>query len=345
MQPANSTFSGLGTTIFEVMSRLAEKHGAVNLGQGFPDEGFPDDVLERAAAETVTGWNQYPSTMGVPELRRAVADHGRRFYDLDLDWTSEVLVTSGATEALASAILGLVDPGDEVVMFQPLYDSYVPIVERGGGVPRFVDLHPPAWTFDREALAAAFSPRTKAVVLNDPLNPAAKVFGAEELALLAELVVEHDAYVICDEVYEHLVFDDRPHVPLMTLPGMRDRCVKIGSAGKTFSLTGWKVGYLSAAPGLLGPIARAHQFLTYTTPPNLQQAVAYGLGKDDAYFAGLTASMQGRRDTLTAGLADIGIAALPCAGTYFLNIDLEQLGWGDGDRAFCEWLVEVVGVA
>jgi len=284
MRSANPTLSGLGTTIFEVMSRLAEQHRAVNLGQGFPDEGFPPDVLEKAAHEVVHGWNQYPSTMGVPELRQAVARHAGRFYELDVDWQRETMVTSGATEALAATLLGLLEPGDEVVVFQPLYDCYLPMIRRGGGEARFVNLRLPDWSVDPEELRAAFSPRTKAVLLNDPLNPAAKVWTHAELTGLAALVEEFDAYVVCDEVYEHLVFDGARHVPLITLPGMRERCVKIGSAGKTFSLTGWKVGYVTAAPHLLQPIAKAHQFLTYTTPPNLQRAVAYGLDKDDAYF-------------------------------------------------------------
>jgi aspartate/methionine/tyrosine aminotransferase len=345
MKSANSSLSALGTTIFEVMSRLADEHRAVNLGQGFPDEGYPADVLERAAQETLHGWNQYPSTMGVPELRQAVAEHGGRFYDLDVDWRREVMVTSGATEALAASLLGLIEPGDEVVVFQPLYDSYLPMIRRGGGVPRFVDLRPPDWSFDPAELRAAFSPRTKLVLLNDPLNPAAKVWSADELAQVAALVAEFDAYAVCDEVYEHVVFDGARHVPLMTLPGMRNRCVKIGSAGKTFSLTGWKVGYITASPDVLAPIAKAHQFLTYTTPPNLQQAVAYGLGMDDSYFAGLSELMASRRDLLASGLQGLGFEVLACGGTYFLDVDISGLGWDGTDADFCQWLVKEAGVA
>ena len=359
MKPANASLSGLGTTIFEVMSRLAEEHRAVNLGQGFPDEGFPLDVLERAATETVHGWNQYPSMMGVPELRQAVAEHGRRFYGLDVDWARETMVTSGATEALAASLLGLIEPGDEVVVFQPLYDCYLPMIRRGGGVARFVNLHPPAWSLDPDELRAAFSPRTKLVLVNDPQNPAAKVWSRDELTSVAELAAEYDAYLVCDEVYEHVVFDGRPHVPLITLPGMRERCVKIGSAGKTFSLTGWKIGYVTAAPELLQPIAKAHQFLTYTSPPNLQRAVAYGLGKGDEYFAGLASFMEGRRDVLAEGLRGLGLPPLECQGTYFLNVDLGDVDFGsvdlgaaagslgfDGDDAeLCQWLVREVGVA
>jgi aspartate/methionine/tyrosine aminotransferase len=345
MKPANSMLSGLGTTIFEVMSRLAEQHQATNLGQGFPDEGFPHDVLERAAHETLHGWNQYPSTMGVPELRRAVAEHAGRFYDLDVDWQRETMVTSGATEALAASMLGLLEPGDEVVVFQPLYDCYLPMIRRGGAIARFVNLHLPDWSVDPTELRAAFSPRTKLVLINDPLNPAAKVWSADELRLVADLACEFDAYVVCDEVYEHLVFDGARHIPIMTLPGMRDRTVKIGSAGKTFSLTGWKVGYITAAPQLLQPIAKAHQFLTYTTPPNLQQAVAYGLGKDESYFSELAGFMAGRRDLLANGLKQLGLPVLPCQGTYFLNVDIGPLGFDGTDADFCQWLVKEVRVA
>ncbi|WP_029007815.1 aminotransferase [Azospirillum halopraeferens] len=335
----------LPVTIFEVMSRLSEEHGAINLGQGFPDDRGPADVLEAAAAALLEGWNQYPSMMGTPELRRAVAEHGRRFYGLDLDWKTETMVTSGATEALTACLLGLIEPGDEVVLFQPMYDSYLPIVRLAGGVPRFVTLTGPDWSFSRADLEAAFSAKTKLVVINDPLNPAAKVYTRAELELLAEFVLRFDAYAVCDEVYEHIVFDGRAHIPLMTLPGMRERCLKIGSAGKTFSLTGWKVGYVSAAPHLLQPVAKAHQFLTFTTPPNLQTAVAYGLGKDDAYFAGLAATLGAKRDRLSAGLAAAGLEVLPSAGTYFVTADIRATGFDGDDRAFCRWLTAEAGVA
>jgi len=355
VKSANRTLSAVGTTIFEVMSRLAEQHGAVNLGQGFPDEGYPHDVLEAAARATLEGWNQYPSTMGTPSLRQAVAAHGKRFYGLDVDWQREVLVTSGATEALASTLLGLLEPGDEVVVFQPLYDCYLPMIRRGGAVARFVNLRLPDWSIDPDELRAAFSARTKAVLVNNPQNPAAKVWSRDELALVAELALEFDAYVICDEVYEHLTFDGAAHIPLITLEGMRDRAVKIGSAGKTFSLTGWKIGYLTAAPEVLAPIAKAHQFVTYTSAPNLQEAVAYGLGKDDGYFQGLVELLGARRDKLSSGLAALGWPVLDCQGTYFVCADIGGLGWtpaaddpnrdGPLDAAFCQWLVREVGVA
>lgn len=345
MKPANTVLSGLGTTIFEVMSGLARQHEAVNLGQGFPDEGAPEDVIEAAVEATRTGNNQYPSMMGTPELRQAVAAHEMRFYGLEVDWQREVMVTSGATEALAASLFGLLDPGDEVVLFQPLYDAYAPLVRRAGGVPRFVTLTAPDWTITRPALEAAFSHKTKAVLLNNPLNPAARVFSLSELELVAEFVRAFDCAAICDEVYEHLTFDGRRHIPLITLDGMRERCLKIGSAGKTFSLTGWKVGYVTAAPALLAPVAKAHQFLTFTTPPNLQNAIAYGLLKDDAYFAGLGAAMQAKRDRLAGALRDLGLTVLDSQGTYFLNLDIAPLGWNGDDVSFAKHLVEVAGLA
>ncbi|NUB28387.1 aminotransferase [Azospirillum brasilense] len=334
----------LPVTIFEVMSRLSDEHKAINLGQGFPDERGPADVLDVAAKAILEGWNQYPPMMGTPELRQALAGHGKRFYGLDIDWKTEVLVTSGATEALTASLLGLIEPGDEVVLFQPMYDSYLPIVRLAGGVPRFVSLKAPDWSFTRADLEAAFSPKTKLVLINDPLNPAAKVFSRAELELLAEFVQRFDSFAVCDEVYEHIVFDGGRHIPLMTLPGMRDRCLKIGSAGKTFSLTGWKVGYVTGAPHLLQPVAKAHQYITFTTPPNLQAAVAYGLGKDDAYFAGLAGGLQAKRDRLADGLRAVGFNVLPSAGTYFVVADVSPFGFDGNDEDFCRRLTVEAGV-
>ena len=345
MKPANSVLSGYGTTIFEVMSRLAAAHGAVNLGQGFPEGLEPADVLDVAAQAVSEGPHQYPSMMGITALRQAVAAHSRRFYGLDVDWEREVMVTSGATEALADCLLGLIEPGDEVVLLEPLYDSYLPIVRRAGGIPRTVRLEPPHWELPREALAAAFSDRTKLILLNSPMNPAGKVFDADELAFIAELVLRHDTYAVCDEVYEHILFDGRRHVPLMTLPGMRERTLRIGSAGKTFSLTGWKIGYVTAAPALLQPVAKCHQFITFTTPPNLQAAVAYGLGKDDGYFQVLADGLQVRRDRLAEGLRAIGFATLDCQGTYFLTTDVRPLGIVEPDADFCRRITVEAGVA
>lgn len=345
MKPGNSTFSALGTTIFEVMSRLADQHKAINLGQGFPDGNGPPDIVEAAAGYLTRGWNQYPPMPGLPALRQALAAHNARFYGLTVDWATETTVTSGATEALAACLFGLLETGDEVVLFQPLYDSYAPIIRRAGAIPRFVSLKAPDWTFTEADLEAVFSEKTKLVLINNPQNPAGKVWTLDELTLLSRFAIRHDAMALCDEVYEHLVFDGRRHIPLMTLPGMRDRTLRIGSAGKTFSLTGWKVGYVTGPAPLLAPVIKAHQFLTFTTPPNLQHAVALGLNKDDAYFAGLADDMARRRDLLTAGLQAAGLVVLPCAGTYFLTVDLAASGIAMDDRAFCQHLTEKVGVA
>lgn len=344
MKPANSVFSDLGTTVFEVMSRLAIEHKSINLGQGFPGVDGPEDVRRIAAEATVDGSNQYPPMMGLPELRQAIADHSKRFYGLDVDWQTETMVTSGATEALASCLFGLLDPGDEAVLIEPLYDSYLPIVRRAGATPKLVRLEPPDWRLDQEALAAAFSDRTKLILLNSPMNPASKVFDDDDLAFIAELVVAHDAYAVCDEVYEHLLFDNRRHVPLMTFPGMRERALRIGSAGKIFSLTGWKVGWVVAAPETLATVAKAHQFLTFTTPPNLQRAVAQGMAKDDAYFANLAGGMERSRDLLTAGLADLGFGVIESAGTYFVSADFRPLGFDGDDVEFCRYITIDAGV-
>lgn len=335
----NRVFSDLPVSVFEVMSRLAREQDAVNLGQGFPDDPGPRDVREKAAEAVVSGWNQYPPMLGLPELRRAVALHYRHWQGVELDPESEIMITSGATEALAGALLALIEPGDEVVLFQPLYDAYLPLVKRAGGVPRFVRLEPPHWRFTEEMLRAAFGPRTRVVLFNNPLNPTGTVFPREDLALLAGFCAEHDAIAVCDEVWEHVVFDGRRHVPLIALPGMRERCVKIGSAGKIFSLTGWKVGFVCAAPEILRVLAKAHQFITFTTPPNLQAAVAYGLGKADGHFEEMRADFQRSRDRFAAGLTRLGFPVLETQGSYFLNVDLSPLGLNEDDESFCKRLV------
>jgi len=340
----NPIFADLPTTVFEVMSRLARETGAVNLGQGFPDDPGPEDVRRKAADAVMTGWNQYPPMMGLPELRQAVAAHYGHHQGLALDPDTEIMVTSGATEALAGALMALIRPGDEVVLFQPMYDAYLPLVLRAGGVPRFVRLEPPHWRFDAAMLAQAFSPRTRVVLFNNPLNPAGTVCPAEDLALLARFCVSHDVIAVCDEVWEHVVFDGLAHRPLMAEPGMRERTVKIGSAGKIFSLTGWKVGFVCADAALLRVLAKAHQFLTFTTPPNLQAAVAYGLAKDDDYFSGMRSAFQRSRDRFATGLAERGFAVLPSSASYFINVDIAPLGETD-DVAFCQRLVREQGVA
>jgi aspartate/methionine/tyrosine aminotransferase len=340
----NPIFSTLPTTIFETMSRLAREHQAVNLGQGFPDDPGPEDVRRKAAQAVLEGWNQYPPMMGLPELRQATARHFQHWQGLALDPESEVMVTSGATEAIAGALMAILTPGDEVVLFEPMYDAYLPLVQRAGGVPKFVTLTPPAFGLSEEALAKAFSPKTRAVLFNNPLNPTATIFSEADLDLLAQFCVRHDAIAICDDVWEHVVFDGHRHRPLMSRPGMRERTVKISSAGKIFSVTGWKVGMVMAAPELMRGLAKAHQYITFTTPPNLQAAVAYGLSKDDAYFEGMRADFQRSRDRFAGGLRDLGFSVLPSAGTYFLNVDIGPLGESD-DSAFCQRLVAEHGVA
>jgi aspartate/methionine/tyrosine aminotransferase len=340
----NPIFANIETSVFEVMSRLARETGAVNLGQGFPDDPGPEDVRRKAAEAVVEGWNQYPPMMGIPELRSAVAAHYRHWQGVELDPEAEVMVTSGATEALAGALLALIEPGDEVVLFEPMYDAYLPLVRRAGGVPRFVTLQPPHFRLTEEALAKAFSPKTKVALFNNPLNPTATIFSDDDLALLADFCIRFDAVALCDEVWEHVVFDGRRHKPLIAVPGMRERTVKVGSAGKIFNLTGWKVGFVCAAPPLMRVLAKAHQFITFTTPPNLQAAVAYGLSKDDAHFEAMRADFARSRDRFTAGLTGLGFAVIPSQATYFLNIDIAPLGETD-DVAFAKRLVLDHGVA
>ena len=340
----NPIFADLPTTVFETMSRLARETGAVNLGQGFPDDPGPLDVRRKAADAVLDGSNQYPPMMGIPELREAVSRHYAHWQATRFDPETEIMVTSGATEALAGALLALIRPGDQVVLFEPMYDAYLPLVRRAGGVPRFVTLKPPEFRLTEEALAAAFSEKTRVVLFNDPLNPAATIASPADLELLARFCIRHDAVAVCDEVWEHVVFDGARHVPLISVPGMRDRTVKIGSAGKIFNLTGWKVGFVCACPAILRVLAKAHQFFTFTTPPNLQVAVAYGLGKDDAHFEALRTDLARSRDRLASGLRVLGFSVLPSAGTYFLNLDIAPLGEAD-DAAFCERLVREHGVA
>ena len=341
---ANAVFESCETSIFEIMSRLAEAHGAINLGQGFPEGLEPAELIEAGVEALRKGPHQYPPMMGLPALRRAVAENARRFFGLEADWESEVLITSGATEALCDAFLGLLNPGDEVILFEPVYDSYGPIIRRAGAVPVPVALEPPHWDLPREKLLAALSPRTRAIVVNSPMNPIGKVFRADEIRLLADCLLSHDLIAICDEVYEHIVFDGRRHASLFSLPDVRDRVVRIGSAGKTFSVTGWKVGYVMADARLLTPITRAHQFVTFTTPPALQAAVAFGLQMPDLYFAELKAKLAARRDCLIAGLRDIGFEARPAPGAYFAMAAFGGLDHEGDDLAFCRRLTVEAGV-
>ncbi len=340
---ANPVFAALGTTIFTAMSALAVEHKAVNLGQGFPDLDGPEEVRAVAARALSEGPNQYPPMRGTMELRRALSKHARDFYRLDYDPEHEVLVTSGATEALAGAIFGLVGPGDEILLFEPYYDSYRPIAEAAGAVVKTVALQAPDWRLTDDVLAA-ITPRTRAILLNTPVNPVGRVFDAEEMRALASVLATSNAVAICDEVYEHLTYDGRPHVPLATLPGMRERCVRIGSAGKIFSLTGWKVGWVEGPRALVDVIANVHQFLTFTTPGALQLGVAHGLAHQMDFPMALAARLEENRDLLARGLSGLGFDVLPAEGTYFLTARIDGLT-NEKDRAFCERMVREGGVA
>ena len=331
-------------SIFERMSGLARAHGAINLGQGFPDYGWRPELLERAAHALVEGSNQYPPMRGLPELRASVAAHYRRHQGLDIG-PDGVVVTSGASEALAAAILALVRPGDVVAMFEPMYDLYLPIVARAGGVARVVRLQPPDWALTPELVAQAFvAPAPRLVILNNPHNPTAALWDAAALAPLAAACVAADALALADEVWEHVVFDARVFTPLIALPGMAERTIKVGSAGKIFALTGWKVGWAAATPELAERVAAMHQYLSFTTAPNLQAAVAWGLEQDD-WLPPMVANFAAGRDALAAALDAEGFATLPAAGTYFLNVDLTASGAVPDDLAFCLRAVEAHGVA
>jgi len=340
----NPLYEQMKTSVFERMSALAAQHGAVNLGQGFPDFGWPDEILEAAARAVKEGSNQYAPSRGTPALRAAVAAHYHRHYGLDLA-AEHVCVTSGATEALGAAILATIAPGDEVIIFTPAYDSYAPMIRRGGGIPREVALKPPGWRIDPAELEAAVGARTRAILFNNPHNPAGRLFERQELETVAEVAREHDLIVISDEVWEHIVLDGQRFTPLSSLPGMAERTIKIGSAGKIFSLTGWKVGWMVAAPEQAAVVARAHQFLTFCTAPNLQSAVAFGLDEGDAWIEPMKARFARARDKMTAGLRDAGFTVLDAASTYFLCVDLKASGIDLDDESFALAAVERAGVA
>jgi len=337
-------YAAMAPTIFEHMSGLARAHDAINLGQGFPDEPPRPDMIAAAARALAEKSNQYPPAFGLPELRDAICGFYARRQGLALS-RERVIVTSGATEALAAAILAFVAPGDEVILFQPAYDSYAPMVRRAGGVPVSIALAPPDWRYDAGGLAAAITPRTRVLILNDPLNPAGTVASEAELAMIADACVRHDLVAICDEVWEDVRFDGAPHRSLLSFPGMADRAVKIGSAGKIFGLTGWKTGWLCAAPAMATALGRAHQFLTFTTPPALQWAVAEGLDRPDAWFAVQREGWAASRRRLGDALAATGFTVLPNAATWFLCIDLAASGIDLSDREFSERAVREAGVA
>jgi N-succinyldiaminopimelate aminotransferase len=340
--PLVPRLQGLGTTIFAEMSALALETGSINLGQGFPDVDGPD-VIKQAAVDAIwAGRNQYPPGIGVPELRLAIAEHQRRFYNLELDPDSEVLVTAGATEAVAAAMLAMVDAGDEVIALEPYYDSYVASIVMAGGVRVPVTLHAPDFRLDVERLRAAVTSRTRLILLNSPHNPTGTVLTRDELEAVASVAIEHDLYVVTDEVYEHLVYDGE-HVPIAGLPGMWERTLTISSAGKTFALTGWKVGWVSGPSALVAAVRTTKQFLTYVNGAPFQPAVAVGLGLDDSFYATLSGDLRRKRDLLCAGLASVGFSVFKPAGTYFVTTDVRPLGYDDG-VTFCRDLPKRAGV-
>ncbi|WP_428261272.1 methionine aminotransferase [Haliangium sp.] len=338
-----SRLQGFGTTIFAEMTRLAIEHDAVNLGQGFPDFDGPDFVKEAAVRAIQEGHNQYCRSAGLPALTQAIAEHQRRFWQLDYDPDSEITVYGGATEAIFATLQALCEVGDEVVLFEPYYDSYLASVAMAGAVPRLVKLRSPDFAYDPAQLEAAISAKTRVVLVNSPHNPTGKVYCREELVHLAELCVRHDLIAVTDEVYEHLVFDGE-HIPLATLPGMRERTVQISSLGKSFSFTGWKIGHTCAAPALTRALRSAHQFITFCNSTPFQVAAAEAYRAPASYFTSLEATYRARRDRLCQGLAEVGFDVLTPAGTYFIQTDIRALGYDD-DAAFCRMLPEKVGVA
>ena len=340
----NPLYEQMQTSVFERMSSLAAKYNAVNLGQGFPDFGWPDEILDAAARAVKEGSNQYAPSRGVMALREAVAAHYRRHQGLDVT-ADQVCVTSGATEALGAAILATVSPGDEFIIFTPAYDSYAPMIRRAGATPVEIALKPPAWRIDRADIEAAITPKTRAMIFNNPHNPAGRLFDAGELQVIADLAQAHDLTVIADEVWEQIVLDGQRFTSLASLPGMATRTIKIGSAGKIFSLTGWKVGWMVAPGELAGTVSRAHQFLTFSTAPNLQAAVAFGLDEGDAWLDPMRARFERARDRMTEGLRAEGFTVLDAAATYFLCVDLHASGVAMDDEAFAAAAVEQAGVA
>ncbi len=334
-----------GTTIFSEINTLAAQHGAINLGQGRPDFDAPVNIIEEAVKALQSGQhNQYPPGIGAPEFRRGIANHASKVYGLDVDPDRGVVATAGATEAIFASILGLVDPGDEVIVIEPYFDSYVPNLLMAGATPVFVPLHPPEWTLDPDELKAAFSPRTRAVLWNSPQNPTGRVFSVEEMTVLANLCIEHDVLVISDEVYEHLVFEPARHIPIASLPGMFERTVTASSLGKSYSVTGWKVGWVYGPPELVAGVMRAHQFVTFAVHHPSQLAGAYALAQPGTYYEELQAMYTVKRDLMMEALTGAGIKAKTPEGTYFVMGDFSDIFDGD-DLAFTQHLITEIGVA
>jgi N-succinyldiaminopimelate aminotransferase len=335
---------GFGTTIFAEMSQLAVATNSVNLGQGFPDTDGPREVLDAAIAAINGGLNQYPPGPGMAVLRTAIAQHQQRFYGLHYDPESEILVTAGATEALAGTLLGLLDTGDEVVTLEPMFDSYAPCIAMAGAVTKPVTIRPPRYGLDPDDLRAAITPKTKLILFNTPHNPTGRVFTRDEVQLIADVAIEHDLLVVTDEVYEHLVFDGVEHLSLAALPGMRERTLVISSGGKTFNTTGWKIGWICGPAAIVAAARTAKQFLTYVNGGPFQPAIAVGLGLPDSFYAALAADLQAKRDRLMPGLIEAGFTVFPTSASYFVTVDIRPLQ-PDGDgMAFCRALPHRVGV-
>jgi len=340
----NPLYEQMKTSVFERMSNLAVERGAVNLGQGFPDFGWPEEILDAAAKAVKEGSNQYPPSRGIMPLREAVAAHYNRHQGLSLT-AEHVCVTSGATEAIGATILAAVQPGDEVILLTPAYDCYAPMVRSAGAIVREVALQPPGWRIDAATIEAAIGSKTRAIIFNNPHNPAGRMFEREELETLASIAREHDLIVIADEVWEHIVLGGQPFVPFASLPGMAKRTIKVGSAGKIFSLTGWKVGWIIGPPELASVVARAHLFINFSTPPNLQSAVAFGLEAGEPWIAAMRPRFTRARDRLTTGLRDAGFDVIGGEATYFLCVDLAASGIAMDDESFAVAAVEQAGIA
>jgi aspartate/methionine/tyrosine aminotransferase len=331
-------------SVFERMSLAAAKHGAVNLGQGFPDFGWPEEILDAAATALRQSSNQYPPSRGLPSLREAIAAHYRRHFDQQID-PDHICVTSGATEALGAMILSLVEPGDEIIIFTPAYDSYAPMIRRAGARPVEIALTAPRWRIERDSVEAAVTSRTRGILFNNPQNPTGRLFGPDELQIIADIAISHDLTIISDEVWEHVLLHGERFMPIATLPGMAERTLKAGSAGKIFSLTGWKVGWIAASPENASIAARAHQFLTFSTPPNLQAAVAFGLSEGDVWIGPMRKRFARALERMSSGLRQSGYQVLEPASTYFLCVDLRDSGLDVDDETFATAAVEKAGVA